>query len=80
MEKEIFELLELLNEKDYEGAANQANRLSPQALAEFFTTLDETHLTPLSRALDSDLMADVLLLLDTALQEKIINSLRDDEL
>ena len=80
MEKEIFELLELLNEKDYEGAANQANRLSPQALAEFFTTLDEKHLTPLSRALDSDLMADVLLLLDTALQEKIINSLRDDEL
>ena len=80
MEKEIFELLELLNEKDYEGAANQANRLSPQALAAFFTTLDETHLTPLSRALDSDLMADVLLLLDTALQEKIINSLRDDEL
>ena len=80
MEKEIFELLELLNENDHEGAANKANRLSPQALAEFFTTLDETQLTPLSRALDSDLMAEVLLLLDTALQEKIINSLRDDEL
>ena len=80
MEKEILELLELLNEKDYEGAENKANRLSPQVLAEFFATLDETHLTPLSRALDSDLMAEVLLLLDTALQEKIINSLRDDEL
>ncbi|MBQ9994013.1 MAG: hypothetical protein IJP17_04815, partial [Clostridia bacterium] len=64
MEKEIFKLLET---KDYEGAANKANRLSPQALADFISTLDDTHLTPLSRALDSDLLAEVLLLLDTAL-------------
>lgn len=77
MEKEI---LGLLNATDYEGAANKANRLSPQALADFIATLDDMHLTPLSRALDSDLLAEVLLLLDAALQEKIINSLRDDEL
>ncbi len=77
MEKEILELL-IIN--DYEGAASKANRLSPQVLAELIATLEDAHLTPLSRALDSDLLAEVLLLLDTALQEKIINSLRDDEL
>ena len=77
MEKEI---LELLNERNYEDAATKANRLSPQALAELIATLDDTHLTPLARALDSDLLAEVLLLLDAILQEKIINSLRDDEL
>lgn len=77
MEKEI---LALLTAQNYAEAVEKANRLSPQALAEFFATLEEKHLTPLSRALDSDLLAEALLLLDKTLQEKIITALRDDEL
>lgn len=77
MEKELFEALEL---NDYEGAAAFANKYAPDTLAQILPTIDEVHLVNFCRYLDSDLLADVLILLDTALQEKIINSLRDEEL
>ena len=74
------EILELLHASNYEDAAAKANKLDPQTLANFIANLEDMHLTKLSRALDSDLLAEVLLLLDKTLQEKIINALRDDEL
>ena len=77
MEKE---LIQLLQNGEYAEAAALAEKLSPQALAELFPTLEQTHLIPFSRALDSEWMADVLILLDANLQEWIINGLRDDEL
>ena len=77
MEKE---LIQLLQNGEYAEAAALAEKLSPQALAELFPTLEQTHLIPFSRALDSEWMADVLILLDANLQETIINGLRDDEL
>ena len=77
MQQELFELLRL---RDYETVAVQANKLNPEELAEFIKALEETDLIPVCRAVDSDLMADTLVLLDADLQEAVINALRDDEL
>ena len=77
MEKEIFQLLSAQNYKD---AANLANKYEPSALAKLLTNIPNEHLIPFCRLLDSELMAEVLLLLDVTLQEGILSGLRDDEL
>ncbi len=77
MEKEI---LTLLQSSDFEGAATLASKLSPETLAELLKEVSDDKLTFFCRALDSDLLAEVLILLDKFLQEKIINGLHDDEL
>ena len=74
------ELLELLQAKDYEAVAVQTNKCTPEELSEVIKSLSETDLIPVCRAIDSDLMADTLLLLDADLQEAVIHALRDDEL
>lgn len=81
MEKEVFDLInELLKSEDFAGAAERAKELTAEELAEFLKTLDEKTLISLCRELDSELMADALLLFDPSLQETIISGLRDDEL
>ena len=77
MEKE---LLELLQTQDFEGAAALANKYESERLAEVLQEMEQEHLPAFCRALDSDLLADALLLVDKALQETLINGLRDDEL
>ena len=80
MEKEFFELLE---QENYIEAATYANKLSAEELAELLKDLansHESHLAPLCGEIESDLMAEVLLLLEATLQEKIIGNLHDDEL
>ena len=80
MEKE---LIELLNNQRFGEAAEMAEKLTPAVLAEVLdelTNTDESLLVPFCRALESDLLADVLVLLDKTLQEKIIGGLHDDEL
>ena len=77
MEKE---LLEFLTARNYEEAANIANKYEPSALAELLVSLPEEHLIPFCHVLDSELLAEVILLLDAALQEQILSGLRDDEL
>ncbi len=79
MEKELNALLMAQN---YEEAAEWANKLTPETLADLLNELTENsdHLVPLCRALDSEALADALILLDKTLQEKIIGGLRDDEL
>ena len=77
MERELFELL---TASDYEKAAEIANKYEPSALADTLANLNDEHLIPFCRALDSELLADVLVLLDASLQERIISGLRDDEL
>ena len=77
MEKE---LLEFLTAHNYEEAADIVNKYEPSALAELLATLPEEHLIPFCHVLDSELLAEVLLLLDAALQEQILSGLRDDEL
>lgn len=77
MEKEI---LRLLAAQDYENAAALANKCEKEQLAPLLHTLKDEDLLPFCRALDSDLAAELLLLLDTPLQERILSGLRDDEL
>ena len=74
------ELLTLLTSGDFEGGATLASKLSAEDLASVLKELQDESLAPFCRALESDLLAEVLILLDKFLQEKIINSLHDDEL
>ena len=74
------EILQLLQDKDYETLSVTLNKFTPEELSEFIKELSETDFTPVCRAIDSDLMADTLVLLDADLQEAVINALRDDEL
>ena len=77
MEKEIFELL---NQADFAQAAELANKYEPCEIVSLLQQLDETDLSAFCHALDSDLLADALVLLDPSLQEKILGGLRDEEL
>lgn len=77
MQREILELLQQLN---YNEAAAQAEKLSADELALLLQSLNETELAAFCRALDSELLAQALLLLDPELQEVILSGLRDDEL
>ena len=80
MEKEIRELL--LAEK-FEEAADLVTKETPETLAEILNGLsvwDEALLTAFCRALESDLLAEVLIRLDPDTQEKILSGLHDDEL
>ncbi len=80
MEKEFFELLE---QENYIEAATYAKKLTAEELAKLLKDLATSHensLAPLCEEIESDLMAEVLLLLDATLQEKIIGNLHDDEL
>ncbi len=74
------EILTLLQAQDYETAASLANKLSCEELAQLITQLPSADIPAFCRALDSDLLAETLLLLDKDLQEEVINGLRDDEL
>ncbi len=75
-----MELKEFLTNHDYESAAEIANKLSPAELVEVLKDLDEECLAPFSEALDSELLAEALLLSNTDMQEKIIGGLHDEEL
>ncbi len=74
------EILRLLDAGDYENAALAANKYPPDLLAELLKGLSDDTLVLFCRALDSDLLAEVLLLVDPTLQQRIIGGLRDDEL
>ncbi len=77
MYQEIFSLLQA---QDYEQASNLAGKLSVAELAELLNKIEKADIPAFCRALDSDLLADALVLLDSSLQEEVINGLRDDEL
>lgn len=80
MEKE---LKELLLAHDFENAADFVAKNDPEALANILNELsdtDESLLIPFCRALESELLADALILLDKTVQEKILGGLHDDEL
>ncbi len=80
MEKE---LLKLIKEQRFDEAAEWTDNFPPQMLAEVLNELteeDESLLVPFCRSIESELLADVLVLLDSSLQEKIIGGLHDHEL
>lgn len=69
-----------IRNNDYGEAATLANKLSPAELAELLQEITGEPFIPFCRALDSDLLAEAVLLVDPELQERILSSLRDDEL
>lgn len=80
MDKELFNLLK---NKRFVECAERVEKYSPEALAEVLNELtqaDESLLVPFCQAIDSVLLADVLVLLDKSLQQQIIGGLHDDEL
>ncbi len=77
MQKELFELLQT---KNYEEAAAIANKLSPEELAKILQGIDFSHLSLFYESLESDLLAEVLILLDKNQQEQILQGLHDEEL
>lgn len=80
MDKELFDLLK---NECFDECAERVDKFPPQALAEVLNELtrsDERLLVPFCQVIDSVLLADVLVLLDKSLQQKIIGGLHDDEL
>ena len=80
MEKELQALLTAQN---YEEAADFVAKMSPEEIAEILnelTSTDEPMLLAFCRAMESELLADVLILLDKTVQETILSGLYDDEL
>ncbi|MBR2330266.1 MAG: magnesium transporter [Clostridia bacterium] len=75
--QQIYEFLRL---NEYENAASACQKLQSEELATLLADIEPQHLVPLCRAIDSDLLAETLPLLDKTLQENVINALRDDEL
>ena len=74
------EIIALLKAQDYERAAALSEKLSTAELAELLEGLERADIPAFCRALDSDLLAETLLLLPPHLKEEVINGLRDDEL
>ncbi len=74
------ELFERLTQGEYAQAAELANKYTVEQLVSLLSELDEGFLTPFCRAIDSNLLADALVLLDPSIQEKILGGLRDEEL
>ena len=77
MEKELFQLL---NDQEYKTAAERLNAFSPETVAKHLENVHDAHLSPLCREIDSELLAEALLLLPANRQELILSGLHDDEL
>ena len=73
-------ILDYVKQQDYQSAATLAGKIEKEELALVIEQLEAADIPAFCRALDSDLLADTLILLDKALQEQVINGLRDDEL
>ena len=80
MEKELYELLIAQN---FEEAAELVAKETPETITGILNELaneNEGLLIPFCRAMESELLADALILLDKTVQEKILGGLHDDEL
>lgn len=77
MKKEISKLL---SDSKYGEAAAIVKDMPPEEAAKILNAMDEEHVLPFSRELESDFLAETLVLLDTERQKRILDGLRDDEL
>ena len=77
MIQQIFQFLQV---KDYEKASELANSLSAGELAMILQQVDKADFSAFCRAIESNRLAEALVLLPASLQEQVINSLRDHEL
>ena len=74
------QLKNYLKDKNYEEAADIVKRFSPEEVAQILKAVPDCDLLPFCHEIDSGLLADVLVLLDSTLTQKIVEGLRDDEL
>lgn len=74
------QLNKYLSDKNYEDAADLVKKLSPEEVAKLLKEVPDCDLLPFCHEIDSGLLADVLVLLDSTLTQKIVEGLRDDEL
>ena len=74
------ELKTYLDGKKFEDAAETLKKEEPEAVAKILAELNDKDLLPLCHALESGVLADVIVLLDAPLQQRIVEGLRDDEL
>lgn len=76
MEKEI---MDFFAEENFRAAAQRVSEMTAEEAAKILSDAKE-YVVPLSRELESDFLAEILVLLDSELQQKILSGLRDDEL
>lgn len=74
------QLKDYLANKNYKEAAEIVKRFCPEEVAQILCTVADCDLLPFCHEIDSGLLAEVLVLLDSPLQQKIVEGLRDDEL
>ena len=74
------ELKALFGCKKFDEAADILKKEEPEAVAQILAELGDEDLLPFCHALESEVLAEVIVLLDTPLQRKIVEGLRDDEL
>ncbi len=72
------EIKDLLAKQNYQAAADLMEKLSPEEAAKILSEAEDV--ISLARALESDFLADVIVLLDAPVQQKIVEGLHDDEL
>ena len=73
-------ILELLQMQAYAEASVLTEKSTAEELATLLQTIPFEELTPFAQELDSNLLADALVLLPAEYQEEIFKGLRDDEL
>ena len=74
------ELKNYLADKKFDEAADILKKEEPEVIANVLPELNDEDLIPFCRALESGVLAEVIVLLDAPLQQKIVEGLRDDEL
>ncbi len=73
-------ILDLLKNEQFSNAVEVAQEYSPKDLATIFPSIEENKLIPFCRELPSDFLAAIILELDTDLQKRIIDGLKEEEL
>ena len=73
-------ILDLLKNEQFSNAVEVAQEYSPKDLVTIFPSIEENKLIPFCRELPSDFLAAIILELDTDLQKRIIDGLKEEEL
>ena len=71
-------ILDLLKNEQFSNAVEVAQEYSPKDLVTIFPSIEENKLIPFCRELPSDFLAAIILELDTDLQKRIIDGLKEE--
>ena len=76
----INKILELINNNEYKELKLLLNDINESDLSEIFDELDNIDTAVIFRLLDKDIAADVFSRMESSTQEKLIDSLKDNEI